>query len=861
MSALEFVRKGVRGAARALRATHQAARAGVTAFLRNPLGVGARLVLSLIRDDGLSRAYGGDPIKGRATSIAGIAICTALAWVGFNVGADQYLAYVDAAQFYQPLFGPAVSLACTGQLDQVHMHPALHAFLIQGVPLEQGCNSVVLNSTSGWNAVDFSTLYLYVLAAISWNLFGFDWQSLFFTAGLLTSILAVGAYLLMRCFTSSRLLAASLALLILFSNPVLEHIPHLRDFSKAPLIFMALGIVGRIATRSMNLREVLLWAGAAGLVIGLGKGFRSDVILVLPVALLTFVLITPHALGLKLRLARAGMSAAALFIGYLIAGAPADMVNAGKPFAGTGIGHVFILGFAEQFYGALGMHQADHSVLRAYKDENVNGLVSLYHYGHGGEMVSILSSAYETISRQLLLDIVLTTPADIYQRIFATANALGGFALNYFIYGPVLVLILVIAGLTYWRSAAFFVISALIIVPILSLQFSTRHSFFAVFLGAAALGIAATIVVELIVDLVIRARQRRWRGQSALPAFRRVPRRAIWVGAIGAGAVAAGVAGAFLTDSMQRRALEHQLATYEALQWHSVPIVHDGRRVITDLDSPEFQEFAAGRARGETNYGFLRVEVAVDPVASNPSGLIETPWTPAQPGAAVEERGRRFRSGGQLGYQFSSRTIEASELDRTSDGEPYIDIDIRAQGNGGWGIGLQDAGGAQWLGYETLPVGEFRRRLRFAAPADQTQLRLVIEASLPNIQPLEIERFDIISGFTESCNTDYYSILTDYSQAVGSSVIPSPQMVNDAGTTVYFLPYTATAGWNIEAIELNGVWAGCLRDLQVAVNAPARVLPIELLVSEQSPPGRDQRITWAEIWSEFWQWKREATYP
>jgi len=764
--------------------------------------------------------------------------------VGFEKGADTYLEYEGAAQFYQTEFGPALSLACTGHLDNVEITPQVRSFFYEMRELPTGCEGLQLQRTGSWNSLHFSSLYLYLLAALSWTLFGFDWSSLFFAAGILTAFTALGAYVLVRCFTGSRLLAFALSWLVVFNDLMLLHVPHLRDFSKACLIFLALGMVGRVVTRPMSLVQTMLWVAGAGVVIALGKGFRSDVVLVLPIGIFVFVLLALTRRPLVGGLKTAALRIAFLIGGYIIGGLPVDIINAIKPFGGVGIWHVLILGFAEQFFNSISMQSVDYSILRAYQDENVMALVGLYQHGHG-EMF-YWGQEYESISRGLFVDLLASLPLDVLMRVVATANHLGSYPLNHLVYGPILVLILGAGAVTYWRGTLLFIAAAGAIIAFLSLQVAARHNFYTLVLGAAALGLAATILIDVLLALAMRRK-----AAVICPTLSNVGVRGIWAGGAAAAAVIAMVGAAFAAESVQVRALDRQQATYESFYWQTLQTTTEPTRVSFDLLSPDAQAISSGNTVGGTSYyGFMRVQVSLAPGMIGVGSGMDADWV-ASPGSAIADNGLRFSPNGQMGYQFISRVIPVSEL-ALRDEQGYV-INARMSGvvSAGWGLGVQRGDGSSWIDFKNIPPGASETALRFQVPADVENVRLVFEATEASAEAMHFDEFEISSDSVSDCVSSFFTAGPVYRNPANDLVFPSPQAVRRATSVTYYLPYFSAPGWAMTGIELNGIGGQCVTDVSIARAAPARTLPLELLVTEDTRPSQSRRATWWDLAIDF----------
>jgi 4-amino-4-deoxy-L-arabinose transferase-like glycosyltransferase len=207
----------------------------------------------------------------------------------------------------------------------------------------------------------FAQTHLYLALAVSavWRLSSIDYRNLWPLISLLTGAYACGCFVLLRLFFG-RLAAAAGALVLTLSPVMLSMIVYLRDYAKAP--FLVWGVVLLLlARRARTSRATLLWVMAAGAIVGTGYGFRSDVIILLPIGFLFL------AFGL-------GPRAWRLRAGALAAFAAATLLLASPMFIpgnGGGFGTVLMQGMSEPFRAYLDLGVAPYTLGQRYSDELV----------------------------------------------------------------------------------------------------------------------------------------------------------------------------------------------------------------------------------------------------------------------------------------------------------------------------------------------------------------------------------------------------------------------------------------------------------------------------------------------------------
>lgn len=811
---------------------------GLTQRLRQIAAGAARDWPGLFHDNDLDL---GPAERRRNSRWIGVLICLLLGLLGYRWGAETYLAHVSDAEFYQRHFGPALSLVCTGSPLNIEATPDATAFLNrEAQSLDDGCADVTPIADT-YDRFMPTWFYLQTLIAASWALFGISWSSLFFAAGILTAGMAVATYLFLRCFCSSRLVTGLLTALVVASPMVTEMIPHIRDFAKAPLILFGLAFAGRVLTRDRTGRTALVLAALTGIVVGLANGVRSDVILVLPIAILAFLAPSSSYEGLRGWAVGSGSKIGALFAGVILGSLPVWLMQLGLPPIGSNNWHVFILGFAENFYDALGMGPAHYSLFRQYLDEGVMAAANLHAYGAGDQTVAYQSADYASVTRDIFVQMVATTPLDVLKRVLATINTVWDYPLNAALKGAPVLAILLVAAFTYWRGALFLALLIAYLGAIFSLQLHPRHNFYAVALGAATFGTLATLS-----SAVAQLAWRRFRNMSqSLYPFNELRRKAVIVASTLISVVALALGVAALAAARQEHALTAQVETYRALDWRELPFQTRDGSVSFNLGGPEFQTLGPP---GHANlYGYGALDIVLGEPPATHAGQ-EVGWSPVA-GRPLEVDGDRivFRRGEEFGYQYTSTLIERAPGEAGAATDWFVDLTVDADARAsGWGIGALRADGSAWIGFNALPVGNRQTQLRFNVPATEASLYLIIDASETAARTLTLHSITISQSVPTSCAPRRFSIqpILDYH---GTENRQPPQPAPASRVITYYLPlfnldYTRNVGF-----DLSGVPGRCVARLRAAAAAPAGMLPMEIL---DLPPGareQAQRASWGGL--------------
>src|SRR5581483_9904812 len=77
------------------------------------------------------------------------------------------------------------------------------------------------------------------------------------------------------------------------STPNVVLVPQLRDYAKGPFLLAVILIMGWLVMGSSRRGRVLGLAAAAGAVVGIGLGFRTDLIIAVAPVLVTLALLVP----------------------------------------------------------------------------------------------------------------------------------------------------------------------------------------------------------------------------------------------------------------------------------------------------------------------------------------------------------------------------------------------------------------------------------------------------------------------------------------------------------------------------------------------------------------------------------------
>jgi len=575
------------------------------------------------------------PIAGvrRVLRVLDVLLLVAFVSLGASAGGLYYSAATSSGLrpvFYQSEFAAAVLEACGRGFVRppANTPPALGQFLKQEVA-SFDCGALPKDLRL-FRPIGFQIAFRYLMfvVAMYWKATEVSWAHLWPIFAAVHGAVAGLAYLALRV-GFARSLAALLALAIAVSPAQLSLLPHLRDSAKAPF-FMAVALVVLLVwARPLTLRRTVALGGVFGLIVGVGLGFRPDVVLWFP--LLAIALFCAPDADLKHRVVRAiqGLSVAAAV--FVVVGLPILL----QYKSGSNFGHVAILGFTKPFDEDLGVRGGPYSVGYFYNDAYVVAMVNSYARRVHGQTayVDLGSPLYERYASNYFWEIVRAFPADLTVR---TGASVAGVLNLPFKRGPYPVDVglqrlpwlraiadarvkafAMFDGLGVWLFlAAFLMLAARGLMPALGfaisvlylaglpvLQFNLRHYFQLEILGLFALG----LVVEGAVRSIRGILKRRLREESVWPDLRPAAIRvSVCVCVIGAIPF-----GLDLLRARQQRSVNALIAAYdlEAVELPYSTQATDSDRVVI---VPEGVVRDADRGQGGTAIFFKDDLVMVD---------------------------------------------------------------------------------------------------------------------------------------------------------------------------------------------------------------------------------------------------------
>ena len=253
-------------------------------------------------------------------------------------------------------------------------------------------------------------VYLNVFMGVLFRLFGISNDTVHLACLILHAVSMVLLYFLFRTFLGT--MPACLAILYLSWSPaLLIMVPELRDYGKFPFFLAVLLLLAHILKRKHPPLRLFSLAAALGAVIGIGWGFREDLLVFAPIAAIVLLLISPCTEKAFLcRIAATGI----LLLTVLLVSYPVRQLGGTGPVRTL---HTLLAGITETPEQVIWFGDADYDFGYLDYDEPVVAAVIAFGQRHEQCQISYwFDPEYVRSSRALFEKIVQTVPADFPAR-------------------------------------------------------------------------------------------------------------------------------------------------------------------------------------------------------------------------------------------------------------------------------------------------------------------------------------------------------------------------------------------------------------------------------------------------------------
>ena len=315
------------------------------------------------------------------------------------------------------LYGPPAMFAAGRGFYQPNTKasPELRAFLRNEVETLDP-KTLPANIPAADSAVASYHRYLLYVVAVFWVAFGISWGSLELLAAIMFGWCAVAIYGLFR-LGMGRIISIVLAVVVMLSPPMLIMMPHLRDFGKAPFILTTIFLLAYLIKSKPTWARLRFLLPLLGLLIGIGLGFRQDIIIFIPPAIL-IVCISLYRVGSASFLRRIG-----IFILFLVCLFGMAWPMLGRMEGGAEPYHPLVQGYSMKRMESLGIEPAAYAPLACGQDNYVFSVLYDYYRRVNHEPKAHFkynSPGAEAAGRQWLIEMGIHFPADILTRGYAS---------------------------------------------------------------------------------------------------------------------------------------------------------------------------------------------------------------------------------------------------------------------------------------------------------------------------------------------------------------------------------------------------------------------------------------------------------
>ncbi len=271
--------------------------------------------------------------------------------------------------FYQSYFEPAVMTACGkgfGVTQSQPLAPALRAFLLEQTD-RFSCSDLPADLVVGTTGLyQGPWRYLMTSVAMAWMVVGINWSGLAPLFGVLFGVTTAVVFALCRLVVG-RAAAMVCAALMCLSPVQLANLPNLRDYAKAPFTLALIAILIAMVVRPLQRRYVLGLAACYGIILGIGYGFRTDLLVDIPPFLIAVALFLPGGVMANLPLKAAAMMLCVAT--FIISAWP--IIHAVTSGGGCQW-HFFLLGLSDPFNAALGV-RGGRTVGAIFTETSISG--------------------------------------------------------------------------------------------------------------------------------------------------------------------------------------------------------------------------------------------------------------------------------------------------------------------------------------------------------------------------------------------------------------------------------------------------------------------------------------------------------
>jgi hypothetical protein len=321
-------------------------------------------------------------------------------------------------QFYQEYFEPAVMVGCGKGFAVVTPEVQAVTEFLTGRRSALECSEIPKDAHLSPPVLQGAWRYLMIAVGLGWKVLGVSWEAIGPLAALAFGACIALAYAIFRLTVPWPIALASAALWAV-SSIHLWQLPHFRDYTKAPFLLVCLWILGMLVKKVRSAAAVLLLAGAYGLTVGIGYGFRTDLLIAIVPAIVAIVCFLPGGFLNRWRVKSGALATFAL--AFTISAWP---VIGAVVSGGSCQWHFALLGLTTDFTDALGLAPAVYDWGNKYSDRWIYATIATFseRQNPGAPLIDYCSHQYDVVSFDYVRYVVTTFPADMVTRGLAAVD-------------------------------------------------------------------------------------------------------------------------------------------------------------------------------------------------------------------------------------------------------------------------------------------------------------------------------------------------------------------------------------------------------------------------------------------------------
>ena len=331
----------------------------------------------------------------------------------FSLGFYYLKTHQQRPIFYEFHFEPAVLLTCGKSFGRMEsgITPALHDFLYKK-KLYFSCDELPATTKINTDVAIHAWYYFIKAVSLLWKITGISWPAVDLLFAFFFAIVTIMSYGIYRLAMPPIL--GLIGAVIFASLPAhLQHLISFRDYAKAPFLLSAFFILGLLVSKQLANKYKIILVILLGMIVGVGFGFRPDLLIIIPAAIMTLLFFIVSSIFNRLFLLFLFM------LSFVITALPIFLTYR-NPDIGSCFWHFPLLGLSSQFMQALNNTPSVYHWIYQFSDEFIYSTVN----GFGRHVLHLsniqpCNHQYDQASAYLFFQYVTHFPGDFILRCYS----------------------------------------------------------------------------------------------------------------------------------------------------------------------------------------------------------------------------------------------------------------------------------------------------------------------------------------------------------------------------------------------------------------------------------------------------------